>query len=156
MAGLTIGQVEGGATLTLNYTGAGQAGTSRTLDLVLLTAAFDPVTTTFNNYSNSSTDPRLNPGMTVLDSFTGDFSESTGQISFAISGSTLTDWINNPGTNYGVGVFMATEDRGDVYFASSRHESIAGPSLTLIPEPSSYAALFGALALVGVCARRRR
>ncbi|MFA6289193.1 MAG: autotransporter-associated beta strand repeat-containing protein [Opitutaceae bacterium] len=81
----------------------------------------------------------------------GDFGSTAGNVS--VTGSYIASLTNN-----GSGIWTGTDTNGSgLNFTFSASGVNAGILLvSAIPEPSTYAAIFGAVALVGVVYRRRR
>jgi hypothetical protein len=91
------------------------------------------------------------------------FSPVAGEVStFVIPASTVQSWIDSPTTNYGFAVFRSGLDYSDNTADFSSIEGVQAATLSFsgasaIPEPSTYAAIAGAMTLgLAVWNRRRK
>jgi hypothetical protein len=89
---------------------------------------------------------------------------ATQNMTFTIPETVVQSWINSPATNFGFVLFRAPEPGSGGVFADnagmdfSSSNGAQGPTLSFsaVPEPSTYAAIVGAMMLVGVACFRRK
>jgi hypothetical protein len=168
-------------TLTLRFTGYYDASgayphSGDNLQLKALPSAFDPATTTYNNYAgfvishtegytNQWVRDDINSFALIGTSQSYDFGAGGAQdMIFTIPQATLQGWADNPSANYGFTLFRAPVNYAPYYLdnsamAFSSFEGGQGPTLSFsasaVPEPSTYAALAGA-AMLGLAMWKRR
>lgn len=148
--------VVGDGTLTLTYRSLkpGTYGSNWTINVQLLTAAFDPSTATWNSYGTGHWGTTVSTFSQNVG--TGQENGTGGSISLNLTAAVLQDWIDNPSNNLGIGL-VAARPSWDMTISSSEY-STGKPDLVFtlaaVPEPSTYAIIAGLAVLAFAFVRR--
>ncbi|WP_438481711.1 DNRLRE domain-containing protein [Oleiharenicola lentus] len=156
--------VSGDAIFSLHVLGG--SGVNRPIQLLNLKGAVDFSTVTWDSYGTAfAVTPNVyapTDSATYGAAIGGEqtFTPVAGAVStFVIPASTVQSWIDSPSTNYGFAFFRSGLNYTEGLADFSSIEGVQGATLSFssasaIPEPSTYAAMFGACAL-GFAAYRR-
>jgi len=147
--------IAGEVTLSLYVSGITSTGVSRTFSVFQLPEAFD-LNTTFNNYNSSAPIlERLGNDLVKQVTFPG---LPQGYFSFTLPGAVVQSWIDNPSSNFGIGLGYTADPVDRELRFDSTEAFNREPVLTfnVVPEPAITTLALMGLGIFFLSRRRAR